>query len=437
MEKQQTIKKEVTIEGIGLHTGEKVKLRFKPADVNTGINFVRIDSPQKVQIQAHISNILDLNQLPRRTSIGKDNIEVHTIEHLMAALAGLGIDNILVEIDNIEVPGLDGSGIAFVDILKEAGIQGQDALRKYFSVKEPICIEENDSTIAILPYSSYKISYTLNYSHHFLKTQFLSLEINPETFKKDIASYRTFVLQEEIDELKKLGLGKGASYDNTLVITKEGVKNNTLRSDDEFVRHKILDLIGDLYLINAPLRAHVIALKSGHPLNIKLIKKIYEQKKRYELGGVKSESVFAGCEQLGIDDIMKVLPHRYPFLLVDRIIFLEEGRRAVGVKNVTINDNFFKGHFPGRPVMPGVLIIEAMAQVGGVLMLSQEKNFGKIAYFMAANNVKFRKTVIPGDQLILEVETVKVKSKTGQVHTQAKVDGKLVAEADLMFALGK
>jgi len=437
MEKQNTIKKEVNIQGIGLHTGKEVKLVFKPADANTGINFVRVDLPQKVKIEACISNILDVNQLPRRTSIGKDGVEVHTIEHIMATLAGLEIDNIVIEIDNLEAPGLDGSGIAFIDVLKEAGIQEQDAIRKYFSVKEPICIEENDSTIAILPHSSYKISYTLDYNHQFLKTQYFSLEINPDSFQKEIASYRTFVLQEEVDELKRLGLGKGATFDNTLVVTEEGVKSNTLRSDDEFVRHKILDLIGDLYLIGAPIKGHIIALKSGHPLNIRLIEKIYQQKKRYELGGIKSEWIFEGSKQLSTDDIMKVLPHRYPFLLVDRIISLEEGRRAVGVKNVTINDNFFKGHFPGRPVMPGVLIVEAMAQVGGILMLSQAKNLGKIAYFMSANNVKFRKTVVPGDQLILEVEVVRVKSRIGQVRTQAKVEDKVVAEADIMFALGE
>ena len=437
MERQKTIQKEVYLEGIGLHTGEKVKLILKPAEVNTGINFVRIDLPQEVQIKADASNVLDFAQSPRRTSIGKDGVEIHTIEHLMAAFAGLGIDNILVQIDSIEVPGLDGSAMTFLDILKEAGIKEQDAPRKYFLLKEPISVEENGSTLVVLPYSNYKISYTLNYSHEFLKTQFFSLEMNQDNFEKEIVSHRTFVLKEEVDELKKLGLGKGATHKSTLVVTKEGVENNSLRSDDEFVRHKILDLIGDFYLVGASLKAHVIALKSGHSLNIKMVKKINEQKKRYELSGIKSECVFSGGKELNIEDIMKVLPHRYPFLLVDRIISLEEDKRAVGVKNVTINENFFNGHFPTQSVMPGVLIVEAMAQVGGVLMLSQEKHCGKIAYFMAANNVKFRKTVTPGDQLVLEAEVVKLRSRTGQIRTQATVDGRVVAEADLMFALGE
>jgi UDP-3-O-[3-hydroxymyristoyl] N-acetylglucosamine deacetylase/3-hydroxyacyl-[acyl-carrier-protein] dehydratase len=437
MERQKTIKNQVNISGVGIHTGRKVNLTFKPAGPNTGINFVRVDLSPRVQIQAHISNILDVNEIPRRTSIGKGSMEVHTIEHVMAVLSGLGIDNILIEMDNIEVPALDGSGTAFIEILNQAGIEEQDAMRKYFLVKEPLCIEDNDSMIAILPHASFKISYTLDYNHEFLKTQYLSLVINPDSFQKEIASNRTFVLQDEVDALQKLGLGKGANFDNTLVVTDKGVKSNVLRSDDEFVRHKILDLIGDLYLVGAPIKGHVIALKSGHPLNMKLIKRIDEQKKRYGLGGVKAGEVIPGAKELGIDEIMRVLPHRYPFLLVDRIISIEEGKRAVGIKNVTINDYFFKGHFPGKPVMPGVLIIEAMAQVGGVLMLSQAKNAGKLAYFMAANNVKFRKTVVPGDQLVLEVEVVKAKSKTGQVHTEAKVDGRIVAEADLMFALGE
>jgi len=288
----------------------------------------------------------------------------------------------------------------------------------------------------VLPHPNFRISYTLDYDHPLLKTQYLNLEVTSETFEKEIASYRTFVLEEEVEELKKLGLGKGASFDNTLVVTEKGIVENILRKEDEFVRHKILDLIGDLYLLGAPIKGYVIAVKSGHALNIRLLHKIFEQKQRYESAGVRSEYV-SKQQELDIAEIMKVLPHRYPFLLVDRVISLEEGKRAVGIKNVTINDNFFTGHFPDRPVMPGVLIIEAMAQVGGVLMLSQAKNFGKIAYFIAADNIKFRKPVLPGDQLVLEVEVIKVRSRTGQVHTQAKVDDKLVAEADLMFSLAE
>jgi UDP-3-O-[3-hydroxymyristoyl] N-acetylglucosamine deacetylase/3-hydroxyacyl-[acyl-carrier-protein] dehydratase len=269
-----------------------------------------------------------------------------------------------------------------------------------------------------------------------LKSEFMEIEIDSDTFSKDIASARTFCLEGEAQELRAQGFGKGANYENTLVVGEGGVIKNKLRFADEFIRHKILDLMGDLSLLGEPIKGHIIALRSGHSLNLKLVKKINEQKQKYSLGGIASVGY---CpkegEELDTEMIMRILPHRDPFLFVDRIVSLDKGKRAVGVKNVTINDYFFKGHFPGKPVMPGVLIVEAMAQVGGVMMLAPEENRGKLAFFMAIDNVKFRKTVIPGDQLVLEVEAVRIKSKTGQVHGKALVDGKVVAEADLMFAL--
>jgi UDP-3-O-[3-hydroxymyristoyl] N-acetylglucosamine deacetylase/3-hydroxyacyl-[acyl-carrier-protein] dehydratase len=213
------------------------------------------------------------------------------------------------------------------------------------------------------------------------------------------------------------------------------VVKNKLRFPDEFIRHKVLDLMGDLYLVGCPIKAHIIALRSGHSANLKMARKISEQAKRYALGGVSAAYHLASGEELDTATIMRILPHREPFLFVDKILSLEMGKRATGIKNVTINDYFFKGHFPEKPVMPGVLIIEAMAQVGGVMMLAPEENRGKIAYFMAADNIKFRKTVVPGDQLVLEVEAGRIKARTGLVHARALVEGKIVAEADLMFAL--
>lgn len=434
MDLQRTIKSAVSLEGVGLHTGNRVKITFKPALPNSGINFIRVDLPGKLLIRAAVDNILAIDKAPRRTSVGKDGVEIHTIEHLMSTLCGLEIDNLNIEIDNNEVPGLDGSGLNFLEAIKRTGIEEQQSPRRYFYVKEPVLVEEKDSFLAAFPHAHYKIAYTLEYRHPLMKAQYLNIELNSETFEKEVAGFRTFVLEDEIEDLKLRGLGRGANYENTLVVSEKGVKDNVLRAENEFVRHKVLDLIGDLYLLGMPMKARIVGAKSGHSLNIRLLKKINEQKDQFELGGVQATTIASGKE-LDISQIMKILPHRYPFLLVDRIIAIEEGKRAVGIKNVTINEGFFQGHFPQRPVMPGVLIIEAMAQVGGVLMLSQEQHMGKIAYFIAADNIKFRKTVTPGDQLILEVEIIKVKSKTGQVHTTAKVQDRLVAEADLMFTL--
>jgi UDP-3-O-[3-hydroxymyristoyl] N-acetylglucosamine deacetylase / 3-hydroxyacyl-[acyl-carrier-protein] dehydratase len=353
----------------------------------------------------------------------------------MAALAGLGIDNIIIEIDNEEMPGMDGSSQNFVEVLLKAGINEQDKLRRYYVVKEPVYVEEEESYLVALPSPEFKISYTLDYRHPFLRSQYMSVTIDDSFFQKEIAAARTFCLQEEADNLQLQGLGCGANYDNTLVVGPKGVVNNELRFPDEFVRHKILDLIGDLYMLGQPLKAHIIAVRSGHAMNLKLLRKIVQQKERLTIGGIASSCDVQGSGPLDINTIMEILPHREPFLFVDRILHLEHGVKAVGIKNVTINDYFFRGHFPGRPVMPGVLMVEAMAQVGGVMMLAAQENRGKLAFFMAANNIKFRKTVVPGDQLVFEVLAGKIKSKTGQVFAKAYVDGKVVCEGELLFAL--
>ncbi|MBU1906293.1 MAG: bifunctional UDP-3-O-[3-hydroxymyristoyl] N-acetylglucosamine deacetylase/3-hydroxyacyl-ACP dehydratase [Candidatus Omnitrophica bacterium] len=438
-EKQKTIQKEVSLNGIGLHTANKVNIKFKPADVNCGINFIRTDLPDQPKIKASIDNLLAPSRSPRRTSVGHGNIEVQTIEHLMAALAGIGIDNINIEIDNNEIPGLDGSSLGFFEVLNKAGIKQQEKDKNYFAIRDPIFVEEDGASIVALPENKFRISYTLSYEHPMLKSGYLEVSMDPELFKEEIASARTFCLENEAAGLQNQGMGQGANYENTLVVGKEGVIKNTLRFDDEFTRHKILDLLGDLYLLGSPIKGHIIALRSGHSLNLKMVKKLIQQRQRYTAGGVgiidATGCQFSSGEGLGIEEIKKILPHRDPFLFVDRVLHLEEGKRATGLKNLSKDDYFFKGHFPGRPVMPGVLIIEALAQVGGIMMLSPEENRGKLAFFMAANNIKFRKTVLPGDQLILDVTAGKIRSKTGQVHAKALVEGKVVAEADLMFAL--
>lgn len=434
--KQKTIAREASLKGVGLHTGKEAVVRILPAPVNSGINFIRVDLPERPVISANISNVIDITRRPRRTSIGIDGFEVHTIEHLMSALCALDITNVNIEISDEEVPGLDGSALPFMEALEEAGVHDQDELAQFYQVREPIWIEEGGASVIVLPDDNFKVSYTLSYKHLGLSDQYASFILNKDIYKQEIAPARTFCLEDEADLLRKQGLGKGADYKNTLVVGPKGVIDNTVRLDDEFVRHKISDLIGDFYLLGYPIKAHVIAIKSGHSLNIKLLERIRRQQYRLHAGGIKGAYIgeLSG-RQIDVEAIQRILPHRYPFLLVDRIIEIEEDKRAVGIKNVTINDQFFTGHFPGHPVMPGVLILEALAQVAGVLMLSKSENAGKLAYFLSLDNAKFRKTVVPGDQLFLEVEVTKLKSKTGQAHAQGIVDGKVVAEADLMFSL--
>ena len=440
MKNQKTIECEISLKGVGIHTGKKVNLKFKPALADSGINFIRVDLKDKPVIRAHISNITEPARRLRRTSIGlrrDKDIEVHTIEHIMSALCGLGVDNLIIELDSDELPGLDGSAEGFVKALKKAGLKEQDVERDCFSVRMPLWVQEEDRYVIVLPSNDFEISYTLNYKHPLLNSQYIDFAISPEVFEKEIAPARTFCLEEEIDSLKKNGLGKGANYENTIVVGEKGIKDNKLRFKDEFVRHKISDLIGDLYLLGKSIKGRVVAIKSGHSLNIKLVKKLYAHLEKVKEAGVKAALIQQPEPPLNINAIHKVLPHRYPFLFIDKIIELEQDKRAVGIKNVTANDYFFKGHFPNRPIMPGVLIVEAMAQVAGVLMLSKPENAGKLAYFMSMDKVKFRKAVIPGDQLVLEAEVVKIKSKTGQVHTRALVNDNIVSEADLIFSLIK
>ncbi len=433
--KQKTLKNEIVLEGRGLHTGNHVKARLRPADVNSGIMFKRTDLPGQPVILPALENVFIDNTVPRCTSIRRNDVVIHTVEHFMAALFGYEIDNILIEINGNELPGLDGSGIDFLEEIKRVGVDVQEEPREYIAVKEPLNVSNNGASILIVPADELKISYALNYDHPLLQAQFFSRVINRDTFEKDIAPSRTFCLEDEASELQASGLGKGANYDNTLVVGKKGVIQNEVRFQDEFARHKVLDLIGDLYLLGRPVKGHVFAMRSGHTLNVELLRKISKQHIRYaKTGGAAPLTQFGSQSELDIQAILKILPHRYPFLLVDRIVELQSGRRAVGIKNVTINDNFFTGHFPTRPVMPGVLMIEAMAQVGGILMMTNEMHRGKVALFMATDKVKFRKLVNPGDQLRMEIEVIRDRSRTAALRGVTKVGSEVVAEAEMIFS---
>lgn len=435
MENQKTIRNEIELSGVGLNTGNKVRMKFKPSPPNSGINFVRTDLDNKPIINAELTNVVDMTKSPHHTSLGSSDIWVQTVEHIMAAFSGMGIDNIVVELDADELPAMDGSSLSFVELIQKAGIVEQEARKRTFIIREPLWIESGESCIAVIPAPELRISYTLNYKNPFIKSEYLSMVVTPEVFKKDVAPARTFCLQKEVDALLSMGLGKGGTYDNTLVVSETGVIKNTMRFEDEFARHKILDLLGDLYLLGFAVKGHIIAVRSGHTLNIKLAQKIKSKREKWIEGSLRhaGEIKVEGAE-LDVNVIKRILPHRYPFLLVDKIIMMD-ATHIIGIKNVSANENFFQGHFPGRPIMPGVLIVEAMAQTAGILMLNKEENFGKLAYFIGIDNVRFRKTVVPGDQLVLEVEVTRVKSRAGQGRGQAKVDGKLVCEADLMFSL--
>ena len=429
---QRTVSQPASLSGVSLHTGESVTLTVLPAPVNHGVKFKRKDLPDEPTIDARIENV---RLVERATTIGEGNIKVHTVEHLLSALAGLQIDNVMVEMDANEPPIADGSARPYVDLLQSAGILEQDAHRKIFQVREPISIETpSGSIMTLLPDPEFRISCTqVGPDGSF--TQYFSLTVTPESYIKEIAPARTFVHYEDIQVLMEKGLIRGGSLENAVVIKGDSVTSREpMRFKDEFVRHKILDIIGDLALFGQPICGHVVAIKPGHGANADLtraIKKEYLNMRTM----VPAVNVPYGEAVLDVKEVMRLLPHRFPFLMVDRIVGFEGPNKATGIKAVTINEPYFQGHFPGHPVMPGVLQVEAMAQVASVLVLRDPENAGKIGYFMSADKVKFRKPVFPGDTIFIYVEQIKSRKAIGKAICQCVVNGTVVSEGELMFAI--
>ena len=422
---QTTISRPVEIPGVGLFSGRPVTMRFVPAEIGTGIVFVRTDLPGHPEVPATADRF---GPIERRTTLQADGVVVHTVEHVLACCSGLGVDNLRVETSEAELPVGDGSALTFAEPMWEAGVVELKGPTRHFRVEEPLVLEDGEAHLEVTPGVGPElwIRYTLDYNGPPLGRQSVSFRLTPEVFLREIAPARSFCLEAEAMDMRARGLGAGATYDNTLVIGADGPIRNAYRYPDEPARHKVLDLLGDLALLGRRLRGEIRGLRSGHALNAKLVKELSRQMIEQD----------QKCDVLlDIRDIMKILPHRYPFLLVDRVIELEGYERAVGIKNVTMNEHFFQGHFPDRPMMPGVLQIEAMAQLAGVLLRRKLTEERKLAVLMGIDGVRFRRPVLPGDQLVLEAAAMRLKTRTGEVKCRASVDGKTAAEATIRFML--
>jgi UDP-3-O-[3-hydroxymyristoyl] N-acetylglucosamine deacetylase/3-hydroxyacyl-[acyl-carrier-protein] dehydratase len=427
---QKTIAREFSLTGRGLHTGGEVTLRFKPAPPHSGVKFVRTDLVEPVEIPAVVSSVAADKPAYRNTSLQRGEAFIYTVEHVLASCYGLQIDNLVIEISSNEPPEPeDGCYEFFVRPLREAGVVHQGAPCRVLEIDRPIAYREGDIEITAVPAETFRASFTIVYENRHIGTQYVSLDVTPEVFEKELAPARTFILKEEVESLRRMGLAKGGTLNNTIVFDENGIVNKgPMRFRDECVRHKLLDLIGDLSLVGTPIQGHIHAVRSGHRTNIEFVKALWrlKEKKMRDKAGIEKG-------QWDINLIQKIMPHRYPFLLVDRILELEDRKRVVGIKNVTINEPFFVGHFPGHPIMPAVLIIEAMAQVGGVMLLNTVDNPDNyLVYFTRIDKARFRKPVLPGDQLRFELELLALKMRVCKMQGYAYVGNDLVAEAELL-----
>ena len=456
---QRTINEEGNLEGIGLHTGKKSKLKFVPAVINHGIKFQRIDLDGMPIVDADVNNVIAVE---RGTTIKQNDATISTVEHLLAAIVGLQIDNILIQIDGEEIPILDGSSKYFIECLEKCGLKTQDAARKYIEISEKITYndEENNVEISIYPHNDYRITSMVDYNSEILGSQHYTLN-QISNFKKDVSDARTFCFLHEIEDLFKKNLIKGGDLDNAIVIVdkvidekklkeisqllgkknikvdKQGILNNIkLKYNNEPARHKLLDIIGDLALVGRPIKGHIIAARPGHKSNIEFAKILKNFVKKRNINAPKydpnQKPVF------DINGVKNIMKHRYPFLLVDKITYLDESE-VVGVKNVTVNEDFFNGHFPGNPVMPGVLQIEALAQVGGILVMNSiEEPEKHIPYLAGIENFRFRKMVSPGDTLVMRLRFIApIKRGIAKMKAEAFVGNNLVSEGNMTATISK
>jgi UDP-3-O-[3-hydroxymyristoyl] N-acetylglucosamine deacetylase / 3-hydroxyacyl-[acyl-carrier-protein] dehydratase len=417
---RRTLARPAVLEGTGLHLGVRCRVTFQPATVKQGIVFRRVDCPGQPRIRAHVSEV---SGSERRTQLGRGDQAIHTVEHVLAAVNGLGIDDITIEMDGPEPPILDGSAAPFVEALSGAGLASIAGEPEFLDLSEPVRIIDGASVYEAFPSERLELDVTIEFPHPLIGKQSRRFTVTEESFASELSRARTFGFVHEVEALREKGLIRGASLDNAVVLGDDDILSGDLRWSDEFVRHKAMDCVGDLALAGAKVRARIIAIKPSHRGTVTLVRELVK-------AGRKEKGMYT------IEEIMKVLPHRYPFLLVDRIIEIEEKKRIVGLKNVTINEPFFQGHFPGHPIMPGVLIIEAMAQVGGMLLLGSVSDpETKVVYFMSLDNVKFRRPVKPGDQLRFELDVTQLRGTVCKMRGVGKVDGEVVVEADMAAAI--
>ncbi|MEM1220438.1 MAG: bifunctional UDP-3-O-[3-hydroxymyristoyl] N-acetylglucosamine deacetylase/3-hydroxyacyl-ACP dehydratase [Bacteroidota bacterium] len=458
---QHTIKTSVSVSGVGLHTGKKVNMTFLPAATNHGIRFKRIDLEAQPVIKAEVNSVISTN---RGTTIKRGDAQISTIEHTLSALRGLGIDNALIEIDGPEVPIMDGSAMPFVKVLQEAGVEEQEEAREFFEITEAISYrdEVTGTELLALPADDFQVTAMIDFNSPILGQQYASLE-KMDDYIAEIAPCRTFVFLHELEMLINQNLIKGGDLDNAIVIVdrvvsqeeldrlaevlgrprmtvdSEGILNTTeLHFKNEPARHKLLDVVGDMALLGVPIKGRIVATKPGHTANVEFVKilKVHYQEQRKLRGKPKYDPTMEPV--IDIFEIMRMLPHRYPFLLVDKIIEISE-KHVVGIKNVTMNESFFQGHFPGNPVFPGVLQVEALAQTGGILALSlQEDSEGWDTYFLKVDNTKFKAMVRPGDTLILKMELMSpIRRGIVQMYGTAYVGNKIVSEGELTAQIVK